>query len=135
MNMHERQMREGFNLPGTETLAERPQEVTASARSKAEREQDREDDTRMVPMKKLKQDDFTNRKVREFMRLQEKQLRKKIEHHNLNLNNVHVGNTTAKDDLEDMDLNADVVDERIEKQIAKRLNEQLTTVKKGSEQY
>ena len=78
----------------------------------------------MVTMKKLKQDDFTNQKVREFMRLKEKQLKKKIEHHNLNLNNVHVGTTTA-DDLEDMDLNADVVDERIEKQIAKRLNEQL----------
>ena len=89
----------------------------------------------MAPMKKIKEDDFTNRKVREFMRLQEKQLRKKIEHHNLNLNNVHVGATTGKDDLEDMDLNADVVDERIEKQIAKRLNEQLQTVTKGSAQY
>ena len=106
-------MREGFNMAGSATLCER------------------EDDRDMRPIKKMGRDDYENRKVREFMRLQEKSLRKKIEHHNLNLNNVHVGSVTATD-FEDMDLNADVVDERIEKQIAARLNEQLRPVKKGS---
>ena len=89
-------MREGFNIAGSTTLCER------------------EDDKTMRPITKMGREDYGNRKVREFMRLAEKNLRKKIEHHNLNLNNVHVGSVTATD-FEDMDLNADVIDERIEK--------------------
>ena len=58
------------------------------------------------------------------MRLAEKQLRHKIEQHNLNLKNLHVGASGQGDEqLDDIDLNADVVDERIEKQIAARLNQ------------
>lgn len=79
-----------------------------------------------------------NAKIREFMRLAEKRLRLKIEHHNLNLKNIHIGaknGESINDPFDDIDLNADVVDERIEKQIAARLNQKLEKVKKGSLKY
>ena len=86
----------------------------------------------MQPVSKMNKDDYKNLKVREFMKTAEKQLRKKIEDHNIY--NLTASGEDAKE-FEDIDLKADVVDERIEKQIAGRLNEELRKVKKGSLQY
>ena len=66
------------------------------------------------------------------MKTAEKVLRKKIEEHNIN--NLTVEGEDFKE-FEDVDLKADVVDERIEMQIRGRLNEELRNVKKGSMKY
>ena len=99
------QMRQGFAVDGQSTLHE-----LATEDEKVNKKRKREDSS-MQPIKKTGQGDIKNRKVREFMRLNEVRARKKIEEHNIN--NLTAGGDDFKE-FEDIDLKADVVDERIE---------------------
>ena len=61
-------------------------------------------------------------------------LKKRIKEHNLN--NLIVGTEDElRKEFENDDMTMDVVDARIEQQIQKVINEEMTTVKKGSEIY
>lgn len=86
---------------------------------------DREDDSYMTEA--TKKVNVKNDKVRQFMQTKINDRSNKILRHNLyNLTAVH------DEEGGDNDLGHDVVDDRMEKQIEKLINEDLTKIKKGS---
>ena len=80
----------------------------------------------------MEADDYQNEKVRDYIRDKKKNLLKKIEQHNLT--HLPVGGDDLKE-LEDDDLRANVVDNRVHKQIERMINQGSKTIKKGSDLY
>ena len=119
----ERQKRLGFKAGISRVLIEQvPEGETVS----------RDDDSRMIPIKKVNKHHYKHEGVKRFIEAKEENLRKKIETHNLQ--NLQVIGDDAKG-FEDDDLGAEVVDERIHKQIESMINKGSKKIKKGSDTY
>ena len=86
----------------------------------------------MEPIKKMKKSHYKHEGVKRFIQAKEQNLKKRIETHNLQ--NLQVIGDDAKG-FEDDDLGAEVVDERIHKQIETMINKESRRIKKGSESY
>lgn len=115
-------MRLGFRLDHPQNLVERPP---------SGQEIDRRNDTYMVN-KKSKSLTGRSEQVLKFIKSKKDRQRESIKKHNMKL--VDVG-AEDLDDLDDQDMETDVVDKRIEKQIERMINEDLFKIKKGSLQY
>ena len=95
---------------------------------------DTNDDAGMQPAVSMKGADYGNKKVQTFMKHQDYMLKKRIKEHNLN--NLIVGTQDELNkEFENDDMQVDALDDRVEKQIERVINEEMTLVKKGSTVY